>query len=200
MAPRARIVIARSRLKQPAYQLKRASSHKLLQWLLCSISTTPTQNREFNHSASGVPKLTSRMDGHLNISLARSTNWLAAGVSCEAMIGIDIEVIKPRKNIPEKVEYLEWKVPVHNVQDFHARWTLWEASAKCVDGSALMSGNTGFEKLSTADTRSRVGKSGQWHGLHDCMDEEVFYAMVLRCQKDVKLAYRILDNEKLRPW
>jgi len=200
LAPRARIVIARNPTKQSSFHARRASCHFLLLKLLRSISATQRDCWELKHSDSGAPTLASGESQNLFISMARSGDWLAAGVSLYAGIGIDIECIKPRANISAKADFLNWKVPVVDIQDFYAKWTLWEASAKCVEGSVLMRKNPGFDKLCQIDTRNEVGRSGQWNGLHDCLNEKVFYAVVLQCEKTTDLSHQFLHPEKMQPW
>jgi phosphopantetheinyl transferase len=193
-------VLAKTPIEQPSYQTKRASCHYLLQRLLCSISTADSHCWELKYSASGAPALATGENQCLYVSMARSGNWLAAGVAYDAGIGVDIENIKPRTNISEKADFLNWNVPVGDIKDFYAKWTLWEASAKCVEGSVLMRNNQGFDKLCHVNTHDRVGRCGQWSGLHDCLNEKVFYAVVLQCENDTDLSHRILRPEKTEPW
>lgn len=199
-APRARIAIAQSQFKNCSYQSRSSSCRYLLQRLLCSISMDQNQHWQLKYSDSGAPRLAAYEEGNLHISMAYSANWLAAGVARGARIGVDIERIKPRKNISEKADFLDWKVPVHDLQDFYAKWTLWEASAKCAEGSALMRKNPGFEMLCHMDLNDRVGKAVPWGGLQGCYKEEVIYAVVLQCQTDASLGHRTLHPEKMEPW
>lgn len=198
--PRARIVFAKHLVKNAPYQSKRTSSHHLLYELINSISTNQETSWFLKHSAEGAPSLTSHTKQNLNVSIARSGDWIAAGVSYGALIGIDIERIKPRLKINEKAEFLNWRVEVADLHDFYAKWTLWEASAKCVKGSVLMNVNQGFNELCLVDTRNKVARSGQWSGLHDCLDERLFYAVVLQCENSTNLSHKILCPEKVRPW
>ena len=200
LAPKARIVFASNAIQKPSYQTKRTSCHYLLQTLLCSISATQRHCWELEYSASGAPALASDGNHSLYISMARSGNWLAAGVSYQAKIGIDIECIKPRTNISERAEFLNWKVPVVDLKDFYAKWTLWEASAKCVRGSVLMKNNPGFDKLCRIDTRDRIGRCEHWSGLHDCLDEQAFYAVVLQSENNTDLNHKTLCPGKTETW
>jgi phosphopantetheinyl transferase len=200
LAPKARIMLAKSPIEQPSYQTKRTSCHYLLQRLLCSISTTYRNFWELKYSASGAPALAAIGTRRLYVSMARSSDWLAAGVSYEAGIGVDIECFKPRSNCSEMADFLNWNIPVGDIHDFYSKWTLWEASAKCVEGSVLMRNNLGFAKLCHVDTHDRVGRSGQWNGLHDCLYEKVFYAIALQCENNTDLSHQILCPEKAEPW
>lgn len=198
--PKARIMIARSPNKQASFQSKRTSCHYLLQKLLHSISATRKDCLELKYSASGAPTLVSGENQYLAISMSRSGDWMAVGVSFQAKIGVDIERIKPRTNISAKANFLNWKVSVTGIEDFYTKWTLWEASAKCVSGSVFMGNNYGFDELSGVNTHNRVGKSKQWSGLHDYIDEKLCFAVVLQCQNNISLRHRFLHPEKLAPW
>jgi phosphopantetheinyl transferase len=129
-----------------------------------------------------------------------SADWLAAGVAFEARIGVDVERFRPRGNISAMADFLGWKERVRDNRDFHAKWVLWEASVKCVEGSVLMGENPGFVQLCDADAMDQVSNSGHWSGLHGCLDEKLFYAIVLECQHDAALAHRILNAGKIEPW
>lgn len=200
LAPMARIIIARNPIEKTSYQAKRTSCHYLLQKLLRSISAIHKDYWELNYSSSGAPALISGESLNLSISMARSGDWMAVGVSYRAGIGVDIECIKPRTNISAKADFLNWNIDVTDIQDFYAKWTLWEASAKCVSGSVFMCNNNGFNALSNVSTRNRVGRSQQWSGLHDCLDEKLFFAVVLQCQNNTDLGYQVLCPERLVPW
>jgi len=199
-APHARIILAQNQTGDHSYQTQRSSCHYLLQRLLCSVSPDQDQCWQLNYAASGAPRLAFVESDHLKISMAHSADWMVAGVANQSGIGVDIERIKPRNHISRKTEFLNWNVPVHDNQDFHAKWTLWEASAKCVEGSVLMRENPGFEELCRLDTHNRVCQTGLWSGLHGCLDEKVFYAIVLRSQNDLVMGHRVLHPEELEPW
>jgi len=200
LAPMARIMIAKNPIKQTSYQSKRTSCHELLQKLLRSILAIQKDHWELSYSSSGAPALISGESQNLSISMARSGDWMVAGVSYQAGIGVDIECIKPRSSFSAKADFLNWNVNVTGIQDFYAKWTLWEASAKCVSGSVFMSNNNGFNKLSKVNTRNKVGRCGQWSGLHDCLEDKLFFAIVLQCQNNTDLGHQTLCPEKLIPW
>ncbi len=199
-SPKARIVIAKTPVKVSSYQSRRNTCHYLLQRLLRSISAIYQPCRELEYSAAGAPVLAGGGTQDLHVSMARSDDWLAVGVSHEARIGVDIERIKPRTNISEKAEFLNWQVKLHDLQDFYAKWTLWEAGAKCVQGSVFMSKNPGFDALCPIETLEKVARSGPWNGIHGCIDKQVFYAVVLQCENNTELSHQILRPEETQPW
>ena len=200
LAPKARVVLAKNPVEHPSHQSKRASCQYLLNRLLCSISATGNHSWKLEYAASGAPTLCAGEQPGLSVSMAHSDIWLAVGVSFQAAIGVDIERIKPRANIAEKAEFLNWKVKVKDIRDFYAKWTLWEATAKCVGGSVLMKYNPGFDQLCRIETRDRVGQSGQWSGLHDCLDEQIFYAISLQCINNTSLMHQAFGPQKMQPW
>ena len=200
LLPRARVMFAKNPHKLSSYQAKRAAGQFLLHHLLCSISSLQKQAWELRYTEAGAPELACTGGQDLCISLARSGNWLAAAVAEKANIGIDVERIRPRSNLAEKAEFLNWNVPIKNISDFYANWTLWEASAKCVQGSVLMGKNPGFEMLRGVDTYQRPGTSGQWSGLHDSIDKKVFIAIVMRSENSVDLNHKILNPDECYPW
>jgi hypothetical protein len=200
-APKARFILARNRVANSMHQSRRTACRYLLQQLLSFTSAVKKNEWKLFHSASGAPCLSSNgKPSQLSVSMAHSADWLAAGVAFEARIGVDIELLKPRGNILAMAEFLGWKVRVHDNRDFHAKWTLWEAGAKCVEGSVLMRENPGFDRLCDVDMRDKVSNSGHWSGLHGCLEEKLFYAIVLECQHDAALTHRILDPGKIEPW
>ena len=200
MVPRARVIIAKNPPSNPTYLSKRTTCHYLLGRLLNSISAEEKPHRKLCYTTAGAPFLAGHDKQHLSVSMARTGDWLAAGVSYAAQIGIDIEFIKWRANFQKTAEFLNWNVPATDIQDFYANWTLWEASAKCVEGSVFMGNNQGFEHLCHIDTSELVSCSGQWHGLQGIIDDSVSYAVVLRCQSGVSLSHRIHHTEEPEVW
>lgn len=198
--PRARIVIARNPAKKPSYQSKRTSNRYLLHRLLNSVVARGDRRWNLAYSGTGAPVLANCQPGNISISLARTGDWLAAGVAFDAAIGIDIEQMRARANYRDTAEFLNWKVTVADLQGFYEKWTLWEAGAKCVDGSVLMDSNQAFEQLCSIDIDNRVGSSGQWHGLQICLADEISCAVVLRCETGLDLSHQLIDKDKTATW
>jgi hypothetical protein len=185
----------------PAHQSRRTACWYLLNHLLSCTSATKVNDWKLYHADSGAPRVTSNnKPSRLNVSMAHSADWLAVGVAFEAGIGVDIECLRPRDNMLAMADFLGWKVSVRDNQDFHSKWTLWEAGAKCIEGSVLMTKNPGFAKLCDVDTLDQVGISGRWCGLNGKLEEKLFYAIVLHCQRDTTLTYRMLEQGKIESW
>ena len=132
--------------------------------------------------------------------MAKTGSWLAAGVSFAAEIGIDIERITPRSGIHEIANFLNWQVPIANELDFYANWTLWEASAKCVENSVFMRNNSGFEQLRSRNTNGKFTHAGKWYGMHDVINDEISYAMVLKSEFNDEMDLRFRQIEDSPDW
>jgi phosphopantetheinyl transferase len=200
-APKARFIFARNRGANSSHQSRRTACRYLLQQLLSVTSTVKQNEWKLYHSASGAPCLSiNGKPPQLDVSMTHSADWLAAGVAFQARIGVDVERFRPRGNISAMADFLGWKGRVRDNRDFYSKWVLWEASAKCVEGSVLMRENPGFERLCNVDTRDQVTNSGHWSGLHGCLEEKLFYAIVLECPHNAALTHRILDAGNIEPW
>jgi hypothetical protein len=195
-APKARLLVARFQHFDPSRQEMQAGCRYLLRNMLASALPECGASWELSYSTSGAPRLS--YDGRpsaVNISFAHSGTWLAVGLSYGDKIGVDIEQVNPRRNGRAIGKFLGWKAGVKDPNDFYTKWTLWEASAKCIEGSALMKQNPGFDKLYGAGDQSQVATSGLWGGMHDCLDGTAFYAIVLKCKEKTALAQRnLLDG------
>ena len=117
-----------------------------------------------------------------------------------ACIGVDIEQIKPRRNLPAIASILGWQEEVRTLPDFLSKWTLWEASVKCVGSSSLARLNPEFAQLDHRYTKGRVGAAGRWNGLHDRLGKNAYYAIVLKSQHNAVLAHRRLEPGNIKPW
>ena len=200
-APKARFMLANISGVKPSHQERRTACWYLLNHLLTYTSAARVNDWKLYHADSGAPRVTNNnKPSQLNVSMAHSADWLAVGVASEAGIGVDIEYLKPRDNMLAIADFLGWKVPIRDKRDFYTKWTLWEACAKCIEGSVLMTKNPGFEKLCDVDTPDQVGISGRWCELNGMLDEKLVYTIVLHCQNSTVLTYRILDPGKIEPW
>ena len=71
----------------------------------------------------------------LSISKSHSGRWVAVGVSSQASIGVDIELVRPRAHLAEVADWLE--LDATDEPTFYAHWTLRESLAKSRGGSVL---------------------------------------------------------------
>ncbi len=132
--------------------------------------------------------------------MAHSSQWLAVGLSRGARIGVDIERLKPRKNYPAMAGILGWKEKVRDLSDFLSKWTLWEAGAKCIGSSSLARPNAEFERLDYRNADGRVDSLGRWNSLHDRLNQDTYYAIVLNSQHGAVLTHRHLEPAEIEPW
>ena len=192
-APMARLIIAKFQHFDPSRQETQTGCRYLLRNMLASALPESGASWELSYASSGAPRLS--CDGRpsaINISFAHSGTWLAVGLSYGDKIGVDIEQVKPRRNGRAIAEFLGWKGAVKDPNDFYAKWTLWEAGAKCIESSALMKQNPGFDQLYRVCTQSHVATSGLWAGMHDRIDGRASYAIVLKCNEKTALSQRNL--------
>jgi len=200
-APRARFALAKFRGANSTNQSRRTACRYLLHHLLSLTSVSKENDWELHYLSSGAPRLSNKGKSSLfDVSLAHSAEWLAAGMAIEARIGVDVERLRPHKNFSAMANYLDWKVPVRDILEFHEKWTLWEASVKCVEGSVLMLDNSCFSNICNINIRNKVRTMGQWSGLSGCLEEELYYSIVLQCENDVTMTHRILEPGKIEPW
>jgi phosphopantetheinyl transferase len=200
-APKARLILAQNRIADASLSSLRAGCRFLLQRLLCRTSGPPRTDWKLHYAASGAPFLSCNgAKSAFNVSISHSSQWLAVGLSMGARIGVDVERLKPRKNFPAMAGILGWKDKVRDLSDFLSKWTLWEAGAKCVGSSSLIRPNEEFERLDHRDADGRVGSLGCWNGLHDRLDEDTYYAIVLNSQHSAVLTHRHLEPAEIKPW
>jgi hypothetical protein len=95
---------------------------------------------------------------------------------------------------------LGWKEAIRDAGDFLTRWTLWEASAKCVGGSVLKRENPDFERMCRASSPGQLSRSESWAGLVDRVDDDALYAVALHGQLDGDLIRRDLDAGSIQAW
>ncbi len=198
--PRARLAIAKCPDQFDNIESRRQACRYLLGRVLDSISGSVTARWCLEYQESGAPWLISEAYSGLSISMARTGPWLAASVALSADIGIDIERIKPRPKYQKLADFLNWSVPLEDANDFYANWALWEASAKCVNGSVFMHNNCGFEQLCQSDVSDKLVRSGPWFGMRQQIDAEVFYAVVLNSAASAKLSFRSIAIQEAQPW
>ena len=168
-------MLAKSPEVELSHQSRSTACRCLLRQLLSVTLDTSENGWVLDYSTSGKPYvLINGKLSALNISLAHSANWLAAGVALETQIGVDVGQFKARGNFLKIANYLGWKKRVYDIQDFHTKWTLGEASAKCSEGSVLMRDNMGFENLCDINAQDRICNSENWNGLHGNVDKNRF--------------------------
>lgn len=198
--PRARVIVARIRSTDLPHAEKQFSSRYLLHYLLDSISGEDNHRWTICYTQSGAPVLANQDELNLSIGLSRSGKWLAVAVAEAAQIGVDIESIRPRRNQHKIAQFLKWKSDLVDTLDFYTKWTLWEATAKCVGGSVLMGNNQGFEQLCMTDTFELLGQAGEWHGFSQIHAGKVSYSVAMKSTLKHAMSYHYRSPENLQPW
>jgi phosphopantetheinyl transferase len=192
----ARVVVAASQLQGSGLECQRQACQFLLQRMLACAPSRAGSRWGLSHSQAGAPFLVrDGLRSDLTVSMSHSANWLVVGIAERARIGVDIERARQRANAEKVANFLGWDTQIGRGSDFYPKWVLWEASAKCIGGSALMPHNPGFERLCHLDTNQRLGASGAWSGTHGRIGGEAFYAVVLHGQSSVPLSLRQLDPQ-----
>ena len=96
-------------------------------------------------SADGPPTLSGWPDSEPPaVSLSHAAGWSAAAAGRVNHIGVDLEAIgRQVRGIPA---YLDWPISPRG-EEFTLAWTLWEATAKAVQGGVFRRNNEGFAAL-----------------------------------------------------
>ena len=178
--PKARFAVARRAGTDSSRAAARADCRALLDDVLSISFPDVDSSWELQRSASGAPCLLQNgKPSRLSVSLSHSTDWIAAGVSSQVKIGIDVEPIRERKRMSAIAGMFGWQEAVRDIGDFLFHWTFWEASAKCVGGSVLVKENPDFEQLCKVSPAGTVLRTDRWAALIDRVDQDAYYAVAL---------------------
>ena len=200
-APAARIAIAKIQSTNPSHRSQSSACRYLLRHLLSLTTNSKENGWKLHHSSSGAPRLSSNgMPSPFSVSMAHSAQWIAASLAYKVRIGVDVERLRPRGNFLAMADYLEWEVPIRDILDFHEKWTLWEASVKCAETSVLVINNSSFSDFCKINIRNKVKTIGRWSGLGACLENELYYSVVLQCENEVAMTHRVLEPGKIEPW
>jgi phosphopantetheinyl transferase len=197
---RARFAIA----GYPGAGRSRAASRQHATELLAALLDSRAESRHdwtLNHTASGAPQLLVNGEAcPVNISLAHCGDAVAVGVARGLAIGVDLEYMRHRPNMQAISEFVGWSGSTTDSDEFYARWTLWEAFAKCVSGSLLNKTNHRIENLTAHRSVGRMVFAANLAALCDCMGGDVMYSFVLAGDAAPYLAHRVVDLHELTPW
>lgn len=186
------------------FDRSRAASRRYATELLAALLDSPRNPRRdwtLNHTASGAPQLFVNGEAcAINISLAHSGDRIAVGVARGLAIGIDLEHIRQRPNAQAIAEFVGWSGIVADSDEFCARWTLWEAFAKCVSGSLLNKANHRIEDLRAHRYLGCMAFDGNLAALCDRMSGDLMCSLVLAGDAAPYLAHRAVDLHELSPW
>ncbi len=134
----------------------------------------------------------------MSISVSHSHDWIAVGVSRGVQIGVDVEPTRPRERRDEISKMLGWQLDVADDDDFHAKWTLWEASTKCAGGSVVERSNNEFETLCDVQPGT-VAAAGHWKTFSDQLGD-LFFAVAMYSESGGTMMHRDLDAATMTRW
>jgi len=179
--------IARSGLSVTAEEQK-SYVRSLVNWLLfqppfAAPARTEGLDWSLRKSQSGAPRLfLGSLPSSIDVSFAHSGQWLAAGLSMNADIGIDIEQFKARDNLPAMAHYMGWSDQVDDTKDFLLRWTLWEACVKMEETSIFATSSSAFDSLSGQCAIEELRGAGPFFGFQSRQSDNAIFSMVWRQQ------------------
>jgi hypothetical protein len=134
----------------------------------------------------------------MSISVSHSHDWIAVGLSKGVQIGVDVEPTRPRERRDEISKMLGWQLDVADDDDFHAKWTLWEASTKCASGSVVERSNNEFETLCDVQPGT-IAEAGHWKTFSDQLGD-LFFAVAMYGESGGTMMHRDLDAATMTRW
>lgn len=177
----------------------RAAAHKLSHRLVSQTFGLGESSIFICRDRSGAPKIAVN-DGpsDMHISVSHSHEWIAVGVSKGVRIGVDVEPCRPRERRVEISDLLGWQLDIADDDDFHAKWTLWEASTKCASGSVVQRCNDEFESLCAAKSGT-VAEAGQWKTFNDQLGS-LFFSVAMHGGPSGSMLHRDLNAAAITRW
>ena len=134
----------------------------------------------------------------MSISVSHSHDWIAVGLSKGVQIGVDVEPTRARERRDEISKMLGWQLDVADDDDFHAKWTLWEASTKCASGSVVERSNNEFETLCDVQSGT-IAEAGHWKTFSDQLGD-LFFAVAMYGESGGTMMHRDLDAATMTRW
>jgi hypothetical protein len=196
---KARVVLARhehgtNSLSDVRVAVRHLSHH--LVSLTCGLSES---GYRIYHDRRGAPRID--VDDRLpamSISVSHSHDWIAVGLSRGVHIGVDVEPTRSRDRRVKISELLGWQLEIADDDDFHAKWTLWEASTKCASGSVVERSNNEFESLCDVQA-GFVAEAGQWKSFTDQLGD-LFFSVAMHGGPGGTMMHRDLDTATMTRW
>ena len=199
LGSKARVVLAKHERNSAPISDVRAVVRRLSHHLIsrsCGLSESGYTIYKDRHGAPGIH--VDDQSPPMSISVSHSHNWIAVGLSRGVRIGVDVEPTRPRERRVEISNLLGWQLEVENNDDFHAKWTLWEASTKCVSGSVVERSNNEFESLCGVQPGT-IAAAGHWKTFSDQLGD-LFFAVAMHGGTGGAMMHRELDTATLSRW
>jgi phosphopantetheinyl transferase len=199
---KARVVLARHDGDTDSISDVRAAVRRISHHLVSRTCGISESSYRIYHDHRGAPRID--VDDPLppmSISVSHSHDWIAVGLSKGVQIGIDVEPTRPRERRVEISELLGWQLEVADDDDFHAKWTLWEASTKCASGSVVERSNIEFESLCDVQ-QGTIAEAGHWKTFSDQLGDLFFAVAMLdeHGEPGGTMMHRDLDAATMTRW
>jgi len=185
----ARFAIGRITAEQVNLHRQRTAARQLLFTLLAETFGSGAQCWTIGRRASGAPMVEGASEA-VEVSLSHSGCWVAAGIGRGALIGVDIEQVRPGRDTEKLADYLGWAIGPDDAAGFYRQWTLWEALLKSRDGATP---GPGVEAVLD-------GGTGVLHGFSKQPREDVFCALVLKTAAPANITLARLDQLPIQAW
>ena len=178
--PGARIVIGHHAQSSLSRNVGRVAYTDLAEEILTNTFTSTDAILQLSRCPTGPPILREYDErSEWNVSVSHCDNWIAVGIAPGAAIGVDIEKIRSRPRMVKISEYLGWSRSPTDSAEFWARWTLWEAYAKCMGRSVLQKENRGVETFAAHEAIGRVLSNDRQSVLCDSIDGTLVFSVVV---------------------
>jgi len=117
----------------------------------------------------------------VHVSRSHSGDWVAVGVSTGMAIGVDIERVRPKRDLAELARFIRLDdAATGNDRIFFAHWTLREALAKCVGDSVLSRHDSEPDLLGATRRPGRLVHAAGLAALCGQRADDIYYALVLQ--------------------
>lgn len=111
----------------------------LLRQTLGALLGAPGEQIRLHERRDNAPLLAHPDSAHIGLSISHSGPWVACAVSADCLLGLDIEVIDPARDVlalaqqafePAAIAWLAARAPSDKVRDFYELWCAREARIK----------------------------------------------------------------------
>ena len=199
--PSARIVVGHHARSDSSRKAGRVAYTELVEEILSNTFASTGASLHLSRRPTGSPCLRENGErSELKVSVSHCDNWIAVGVTPRATIGVDIEQIRPRPRMNAISEFLGWSRAPMESAEFWARWTLWEAYAKCMGHSVLQKENHMVESFAAHTAFGRVFSSDRQVVLCDRIDNTLVFSVVISGNLHNELAHREPEQGRNHPW
>lgn len=197
--PVARVAVARVDPPQPDFPQQREAAERLLKHLLALSFPRRESAWRLIRLPSGAPRLRhmAGMGPCLRVSMSHRGGWVAAGITGEAGLGIDVETARPGRDTKRLAAFLGWESRTPTAEAFYRRWVRWEAYCKCREGRLFDAAGPEFESLAAARS---TGAWRCWQAFDLDMPAGAYAAAVLHTEIPRELTLSAVDTTRPLAW